>query len=260
VSGVGNAYTLMSNRLALRTTIPEIDGSTSVRTAERQRSHGKRREPQSHNRPGQVESYTCERAATCCPSCSSSCHVTSEWRGPDVGRTPRPVSKLPRRLAKRPGCFAASCSWQRRPRQGNPTNAHARFHRSRRSRPPSRATTEPDRHHARLPTTRPDRVFIANADGSNERPLIAPADIDYDATWSPDGASDRVHVGAQRLGRSVSREADGSGLGTTHRQSRVRRPSGVSLPTASNSSSSRRAPAARSDLWTLEIATQKRRR
>ena len=32
-------------------------------------------------------------------------------------------------------------------------------------------------------------VFIANADGSNERPLIAPADVDYDATWSPDGAS-----------------------------------------------------------------------
>ena len=32
-------------------------------------------------------------------------------------------------------------------------------------------------------------VFVANADGSNEHPLISPADIDYDAAWSPDGAS-----------------------------------------------------------------------
>jgi TolB protein len=30
-------------------------------------------------------------------------------------------------------------------------------------------------------------VFIANADGSGEHPLVAPADIDYDAEWSPDG-------------------------------------------------------------------------
>ena len=32
-------------------------------------------------------------------------------------------------------------------------------------------------------------AFIANADGSDERPLVSPADIDYDAAWSPDGQS-----------------------------------------------------------------------
>ena len=32
-------------------------------------------------------------------------------------------------------------------------------------------------------------LFLANADGSNERPLVTPADIDYDAAWAPDGAS-----------------------------------------------------------------------
>ena len=32
-------------------------------------------------------------------------------------------------------------------------------------------------------------LFIAAADGSNERPLVAPADVDYDAAWAPDGAS-----------------------------------------------------------------------
>src|SRR5262245_29479850 len=32
-------------------------------------------------------------------------------------------------------------------------------------------------------------LFIADADGGNERPLVTPADVDYDATWAPDGAS-----------------------------------------------------------------------
>ena len=32
-------------------------------------------------------------------------------------------------------------------------------------------------------------LFMAAADGSNEHPLVTPADIDYDAAWSPDGAS-----------------------------------------------------------------------
>jgi Tol biopolymer transport system component len=32
-------------------------------------------------------------------------------------------------------------------------------------------------------------LFIAAADGSGERPLLAARDIDYDAAWSPDGAS-----------------------------------------------------------------------
>jgi Tol biopolymer transport system component len=32
-------------------------------------------------------------------------------------------------------------------------------------------------------------LFMADADGSNEHPLLNPADLDYDATWAPDGTS-----------------------------------------------------------------------
>jgi TolB protein len=32
-------------------------------------------------------------------------------------------------------------------------------------------------------------LFIASADGSDERPLVTPTESDYDAAWSPDGAS-----------------------------------------------------------------------
>src|SRR3954468_14140915 len=32
-------------------------------------------------------------------------------------------------------------------------------------------------------------LFIASADGSGERPLLASRDADYDAVWSPDAAS-----------------------------------------------------------------------
>src|SRR6187551_1447048 len=30
-------------------------------------------------------------------------------------------------------------------------------------------------------------LFIANADGTNEHPLLSPPDVDYDAAWSADG-------------------------------------------------------------------------
>ncbi len=32
-------------------------------------------------------------------------------------------------------------------------------------------------------------LFLAAADGRDERALVSPADVDYDATWAPDGAS-----------------------------------------------------------------------
>jgi len=32
-------------------------------------------------------------------------------------------------------------------------------------------------------------LFIAAADGSGERPLVTPADLDYDAAWAPDGST-----------------------------------------------------------------------
>ena len=50
-------------------------------------------------------------------------------------------------------------------------------------------------------------LFIAGADGSGERPLLGAPDIDYDAVVVARRRVDRVHVGARRLRRSVSREA-----------------------------------------------------
>lgn len=32
-------------------------------------------------------------------------------------------------------------------------------------------------------------LFVADADGSNERPLLGTAATDYDAAWAPDGSS-----------------------------------------------------------------------
>jgi hypothetical protein len=31
-------------------------------------------------------------------------------------------------------------------------------------------------------------LFIANADGTDEHPLLSPPDVDYDPAWSADGA------------------------------------------------------------------------
>src|SRR5580658_10985326 len=55
-------------------------------------------------------------------------------------------------------------------------------------------------------------LFIAAADGSDERPLLALADTDYDAVWSPDGAS--IVFTSERNGSAdIFRvRTDGSGL------------------------------------------------
>jgi hypothetical protein len=55
-------------------------------------------------------------------------------------------------------------------------------------------------------------LFIAAADGSNEHPLVAPADVDYDAAWAPDGAS--IVFTSERNGSAdlYRVKPDGSGL------------------------------------------------
>ena len=55
-------------------------------------------------------------------------------------------------------------------------------------------------------------TFIANADGTDERSLVSPADIDYDPVWSPDGQS--IVLTSERNGSAdlYRVRADGSGL------------------------------------------------
>jgi Tol biopolymer transport system component len=55
-------------------------------------------------------------------------------------------------------------------------------------------------------------LFIASADGSGERPLVAPADADYDAAFAPDGAS--IVFTSERHGSAdlYRVRRDGSGL------------------------------------------------
>ena len=45
-------------------------------------------------------------------------------------------------------------------------------------------------------------LFLAAADGSEERPLLATRDIDYDAVWAPDGASILLRWWASRISMS----------------------------------------------------------
>ena len=56
------------------------------------------------------------------------------------------------------------------------------------------------------------QLFIAGADGSDERPLLGTSDTDYDATWSPDGTS--IVFTSERDGSAdlYRVKADGSGL------------------------------------------------
>src|SRR3954452_21141295 len=55
-------------------------------------------------------------------------------------------------------------------------------------------------------------VFIAASDGSDEHPLLSPADTDYDPVWAPDGSS--IVFTSERDGSAelYRVKPDGSGL------------------------------------------------
>src|SRR4051812_29856055 len=55
-------------------------------------------------------------------------------------------------------------------------------------------------------------IFIADADGSRERPLLSSPDVDYDPVWAPDGES--IVFTSERNGSAdlYRVSADGSGL------------------------------------------------
>ncbi len=102
-------------------------------------------------------------------------------------------------------------------------------------------------------------LFMAAADGSNEHPLVTPADIDYDAAWAPDGAS--IVFTSERNGSAdlYRVKPDGTGLerSPTVPPTTIRR---RSRPTAGSWCSSARAPAARpiSGRWICRRGRRKR--
>ena len=99
-------------------------------------------------------------------------------------------------------------------------------------------------------------LFIAAADGSDERPLVGLGEIDYDPVWSPDGrsivfTSDRA--GSAELFRV---NADGTGLerlttNTAYDDQASFSPDGNQLVFVSTRT------AGRANLWTLDLRTQR---
>jgi Tol biopolymer transport system component len=99
-------------------------------------------------------------------------------------------------------------------------------------------------------------LFIAAADGSDERPLLASPDIDYDAVWSPDGAS--IVFTSERSGSAdlYRVKADGSGLeqltdNPAYDDQAAFSPDGKQLVfvTTRNGGTS--------DLWTIDLQTRR---
>jgi TolB protein len=99
-------------------------------------------------------------------------------------------------------------------------------------------------------------LFIAAADGGNERPLVAPADVDYDATWSPDGAA--IVFTSERHGSAdlYRVKPDGTGLerlteAPAYDDQAAFSPDGRQLVFVST-----RADGT-ADLWTLDLQTRR---
>jgi TolB protein len=101
-------------------------------------------------------------------------------------------------------------------------------------------------------------LFVAAADGSGERPLAAPADVDYDATWAPDGAS--IVFTSERNGSAdlYRIKPDGSGLerltdNAAYDDQAAFSPDGRQLVFVTTRGGGT------ADLWTLDLQTRKAR-
>jgi len=101
-------------------------------------------------------------------------------------------------------------------------------------------------------------LFIAAADGSNERALLASPDIDYDAVFSPDGAS--IVFTSERNGSAdlYRVKADGSGLepltdNPAYDDQAAFAPDGKQLVFVSTRAGGT------SDLWILDLQTRRAR-
>jgi TolB protein len=99
-------------------------------------------------------------------------------------------------------------------------------------------------------------LFVAAADGSGEHPLVTPADLDYDAMWSPDGAS--IVFTSERNGSAdlYRVKADGSGLerltdSSAYDDQAAFSPDGQRVVFVTTRA------AGTADLWTLDLQTRR---
>ena len=99
-------------------------------------------------------------------------------------------------------------------------------------------------------------LFLADADGGNERQFVTPSDADYDAAWAPDGAS--IVFTSERHGSAdlYRVKRDGTGLerltdSPAYDDQAALSPDGKQLVFVST-----RADGT-ADLWTMDVQTRR---